>query len=128
MKAFDRVWHQALCKVLHHYGNHPTLINLMQNMYKRTHSAIRVGTNKTEWFQQLIGVRQGCILSPDLFNIYLEHIMHGAIKGMECNGPSISGRTINNLCFGDDISLMAEMLEQVQLLVDRVDQVSSKYG
>jgi len=80
-------------------------------MYKRTQSAIRVGTNITEWFQQLIGVCQGCILSPDLFNIYLEHIMREAIEGMESNGSRVNGRTINYLRFADDIGLMAELLD-----------------
>ena len=127
-KAFDRVWHQGLWKILHHYGIHPKLINLMENMYKRTQSAVRVGNNMTEWFKQLIGVRQGCILSPDLFNIYLEHIMREALEEIESSEISINGRNISNLRFADDISLLAELSSQAQQLLERVDKVSSKYG
>jgi len=64
-----------------------------------------------------------------VFNIYLEHIVHDAIDGMESNGSRVRGRTINNLRFADDIGRVAELLDQAQLLLDRVlDQVSSKYG
>ena len=127
-KAFDRVWHKGLWRVLHHYGIHPKMINLIENLYKRTQSAIRVGNEVTEWFQQVIGVRQGCILSPDLFNIYLEHIMREALDGLDDIGARVNGRTISNLRFADDIGLLAELLEQAQLLLDKVDQVSTKYG
>jgi hypothetical protein len=66
------------------------MINLIENLYRRTQSAIRVGNDITEWFKQVIGVRQGCILSPDLFNIYLEHIMREALDGLEDIGVRIT--------------------------------------
>lgn len=82
-KVFDWVWQQRLLKVLHHYGIHPKLINLIENLYKKMQSAIRVRNDMTDWFQQTVGVWQGCILSQDFFNIYLEHIMREALDGLE---------------------------------------------
>ena len=62
-------------------------------MYKRIESAVIVGQDITEWFKQTVGVRQGCLLSPDLFNFYLEHIMRAALDGLENEiGASIAGR------------------------------------
>ena len=63
-----------------------------------------------------------CTLSPDLFNTYFEHIMRKDLAGMENNGARGNGRIINNLRFTDDIGLMAELLDQAQLLLDRVDE------
>lgn len=123
-KVFDGVWHQYLWKVLHHSGYHPKLINLIENQYKKTQSAIRVRIDMTDWFQQTVGVRQGCILSQVFFNIYLEHIMREALDGLE----SLGAETINNLRFADDIGLLTQLLKHAQVLFDRVDKVISKYG
>ncbi len=67
-------------------------------------------------------------MSPDLFNIYLEHIRREALDGLESHGACINGRTINNLHFADDIGLLTQVLRHAQVLLDRPDKVSSKYG
>ena len=54
----------------------------MQYLYNNTKSTVIVGRSNTEWFKQRVNVRQGCVLSPDLFNIYLEHVMYEPLKGM----------------------------------------------
>ena len=88
-KTFDRAWLEGLWRVLHHYGFKPKLVNFMQNLYNNTKRVVIVGKSNTEWFKQTDGVRQGCALSPDLFNNYLEHVMCEALKDMEYIGASI---------------------------------------
>jgi hypothetical protein len=120
-KAFDRVWHEAMWKIMRHYGLQPRLIGLLEDLYGRTESAVIVGHDITEWFKQTVGVRQGCIMSPDLFNLYLEHIMRASLDGLEHEmvGASIGGVRLNNLRFADDIDLIAEQLEQTSSAIAR---------
>ncbi|CAG9125439.1 unnamed protein product [Plutella xylostella] len=73
------------------------------------------------------GVRQGCILSPKLFNIYGEHIVRAALEGWE-GGLSIGGRKINNLRYADDTTLVATSEEEMAVLFDRIEGESAKLG
>ena len=82
----------------------------------------------TDWFQIGKGVRQGCILSPCLFNFYAEYIMRNA--GLEDTqaGIQIAGRNINNLRYADDTTLMAESEEELKSLLMKVKVESEKVG
>ena len=73
---------------------------------------VRIG-HGTDWFQIGKGVRQGCILSPCLFNLYAEYIMRNAKQDETQAGIKIAGRNINNLRHADDITLMAESEEEL---------------
>ena len=80
-------------------------------------------------FKQRVGVKQGCILSPDLFKIYLKHIMREALEEHQNTGAGIGGTNINNLRFADDIDLIARKLKELQdELLNKVDEISTKYG
>ena len=111
--------------VLLHYGFQPKLVNLMQNLYNNTKSAVTVGRSNTDWFKQTNGIRQECVQSPALFNIYLEHVMQEALEGMEFVGASINGNIVNNLCFADDIDMIARQLGDLQQLLNKVEEVST---
>ena len=79
-KAFDRVWHDGLFSVLQQFGVPRKLINIIRDLYSKAKSCIRVNNNLTDWFKRTIGVRQGCLLSPDLFNVFLENILAEAFE------------------------------------------------
>ena len=89
---------------------------LLRNLYACQESTVRNGHGTTDWFQIRKGVRQGCLLSPCLFNLYAEYIMRKA--GLEEAQAGIKiGRYINNLRYADDTTLMAESEELKNLLM-----------
>ena len=81
-----------------------------------------------EWFQIGKGVRQGCILSPRLFNLYAEYIMRNAGLEETWAGIKIAGRNINNLRYADDTTLMAESEEELKSLMRKVKEDSETVG
>ena len=81
-----------------------------------------------KWFQVGKGVRQGCILSPCLFNFYAEYIMRNAGLEEAQIGIKIAGRNINNLRYADDTTLMTESEEELKNLLMKVKEESEKVG
>ena len=81
---------------------------LLRNLYAGQEATIRTGHGTTDWLQIGNGVRQGCILSPCLFNLYAEYIMRKAGLDEAQAGVKIPGRNVNNLRYADDTTLMAE--------------------
>ena len=81
---------------------------LLRNLYAGQEATIRTGHGTTDWFQTGKGVRQGCILSPRLFNFYAEYIMQNAGLNEAQAGIKIAGRNIINSRYADDTTLMTE--------------------
>ena len=77
-KAFDMVWHEALCATMKKYIN-ASIIRAIENLYDKAQSAVLFNGSTGEWFRTTVGVRQGCLLSPTLFNIFLEGIVCEAL-------------------------------------------------
>ena len=116
-KAFDCVDHNKLWKILKEMGTPDHLTYLLRNLYAGQEATVRTGHGTTDWFQIGKGVRQGCILSPCLFNLYAEYIMrHAGLEEAQA-GIKIARRNINNLRYADDTTLMAENEEQKNLLM-----------
>jgi len=80
---------------------------LLRNLYTGQEATVRTGHRTTDWFQIVKGVRQGCILSPCLFNFYAEYIMRNAGLDEAQARIKIAGRNINNLKYADDTTFMA---------------------
>ena len=131
-KAFDCVYHNKLLKILKEMGISDHLTCLLRNLYAGQEATVKEATVRTaygttDWFQIGKGVRQGCILSPCLFNLYAEYIMRNAGLDEAESGIKISRRKINNLRYADDNSLMAESKELKGLLM-KVKEKSRKVG
>ena len=99
----------------------------LEKLYASQEATIRTGHGTTDWFQIGKGVRQGCILSPCLFNLYAEYIMRNAGLEEAQAGIKTAGRNINNLRYSDDTTLMAESEEELTSLL-KVKEESEKVG
>ncbi|KAF7254641.1 putative uncharacterized transposon-derived protein F52C9.6 [Varanus komodoensis] len=104
------------------------LICLLRNLYEGQEATVRTGYGTTEWFKIGKGVRQGCILSPCLFNLNAEHIMRKVGLDESPVGIKIAGRNINNLRYANGTTLMAESEEELKSLLMRVKEESAKVG
>ena len=126
-KAFDCMDHNRLWKILKEMGIPDYLTCLLRNLDAGQEATVRTGHGTTDWFQIGKGVRQGCILSPCLINLYAEYIMRNAGLDEAQAGVKIAGRNINNLSYTDDTTLMAES-EELKGLLMKVRDESEKVG
>ena len=127
-KAFDCVNHSKLWKILKEMGIPDHLTCLLRNLYAGQEATVRTGQGKTDWFQIGKGVRQGCILSPCLFNLYAEYIMRNAGLYEAQAGIKIAGRNINNLRYADNTALMAKSEEELKSLLMKVKEEREEVG
>ena len=93
-------------------------------MYANQKATVRSPHGTTDWFQIGTGVCQGCILSPCLFNLYVEYIMRNAGLDEAKTGIKISMRNINNLRYVDDTTLIAESEEELKSLLMKVKKLA----
>ena len=107
-KAFDCVEHNKLWKILKKMGIPDHLTCLLRNLYASQEATVRTRQGTTDWLQIGKGVRQGCVLSPCLFNLYAEYIMRNTGLEEAQAGITIAGRNMNNLRYADNTTLMAE--------------------
>ncbi|KAI8436544.1 hypothetical protein MSG28_010075 [Choristoneura fumiferana] len=126
-KAFDRVLHDRLIAILKDIGLDDKDVRIIQNLYWNQRATVRVDGEETDEVEIKRGVRQGCILSPTLFNLYSEAIIVEALEEMDC-GVMINGRVINNLRYADDTVLIASTEAELQLMVNRVNECSLRAG
>ena len=104
------------------------LTSLLRNLYAGQEATVRTGHETTDWFQIGKGVRQGCILSPWLFNLYAEYIMRNARLDEAQVGIKITGRNINTLRYADNTTLMAKSEEELKSLLMKVKEESETVG
>ena len=125
-KAFDCVDHNKLWKILQKMGIPDHLTCLLRNLYAGQEATVRTGHGTTDWFQIGKGVRQGCILSPSLLNLYVEYIMRNTGLVETQAGIKIARRNINDLRHADDTTLMAESEEELKNLLMKAKEESEK--
>ena len=127
-KAFDCVDHSKLWKILQEMGITDHLPHLLRNLYAGQEATVRTGHGTTDWFQIGKGVRQSCVLSPCLFNLYANYIMRNIELEEARAGIKFAGRNINKLRHADDTTLMAESEEELKSLLMKVKVESEKVG
>ena len=126
-KAFDRVYHEGLWSTLQKCGIDHELITMIKALYNNNSSSVLISNNIGNSFKSTVGVRQGCILSPLLFNIYLEEIMSEVQDDITAS-ISIGGRLVWNLTFSDEIDLIAGTNNELQYMTNQLSKCASGYG
>ncbi|KAI5707314.1 hypothetical protein M8J77_000030 [Diaphorina citri] len=127
-KAFDKLKHDKLIEILENIGLEEKDIRLIKTLYWHQSASVRLeGNNYTEPVNIKRGTRQGCVLSPQFFNIYSEYIFKEALANIT-HGVTIGDETINNIRYADDTVLLANTIEELQILVDKVTSVCDDFG
>ena len=123
--AFDRVKHKELMQMLSELDIDGKDLRLIRHLYWDQKAAIKIGDQISNYVDIKRGVRQGCVLSPDLFSLYSEKILRG-IKDMK--GIKINGTNIKNIRYTDDTVLIADSEKELQNLVDKVEAENEILG
>ena len=109
------------------YNISVNLIRVIKHLYDKATSAVFFNGSIGDLFRSTVGIRQGCLLSPTLFNIFLKRIMTDALED-HGGTVSIGGRTITSLSFADNIDGLAREEEDLAKVVERLDKASTAYG
>lgn len=126
-KAFDLVNHEKLIEALAASGIEAADLRIISNLYWNQTAKVRIKNSTSENVSIKKGVRQGCILSPLLFNVYSEEIFRRALDNLT-DGVIINGECLNNLRYADDTVIMSGSEEGLQRLVNRIVTVCEEYG
>jgi len=122
------VYHSKLWEILKEMRIPDHLTCLLRNLCSSQEATVRPGHGTTDWFQIGKGVRQGCVLSPCLFDLYTEYIMRNVGLEEAQAGIKIARRNINNLRYANDTTLMAENEEELKSLLMKVKVESEQFG
>lgn len=121
--AFDRVPRRLLFYKLHQMGMSTKIVNFIEKIYQKTQSAVWSGTELSEYFETQTGVKQGCLLSPMLFALYLNDL-HDHLGG----GLYVNGVNIRVLMYADDIVMLAEDIESLQKMINNLEEYCQLWG
>lgn len=114
--AFDGVIRSALFYKLFQLGISTKFIDCVRSLYENTLNSVRTGNEYSSWFESTAGVRQGCILSPLLFSLFINDL-HTVLGG----GVRVGETRINILMYADDIVLMSENPTQLQMMINKLE-------
>jgi len=130
-KAFDKIPHGLLWHRLLKIGLHGNVIKVIRSMYSQLKSCVRIENSNrlTEWFECHMGTRQGCMLSPFLFTMYLNELIENITDG-NVRGIYVSEEFPNvcMLCYADDMANCADVVSQLQHQINTLEEYCDKYG
>ena len=115
-KAYDNIKHCKLWDKLETFHINGKMLNAIKSLYGTVKCAVRVNNYITDWFNVTTGLKQGCLLSTTLFNLYINDLSEQL--DIPIKGISIEGKTINHLFYADDLVLIAESEADLQLLLN----------
>uniref|UniRef100_A0A3P9JF00 ribonuclease H n=1 Tax=Oryzias latipes TaxID=8090 RepID=A0A3P9JF00_ORYLA len=130
-KAYDRIDREALWVVLSMYGIDGSLLEGVKSFYRNSRACVRVGNSMSEWFPVRVGLRQGCVMSPWLFNVYMDGVVKEVNERVSGTGVSMvnndgSEWSVNQLLFADDTALVADSEESLARLVEEFGRVCDR--
>lgn len=126
-KAFDKVKHTELINILQKIGVDTKDIRIIRNLYWNQNARVKIGDRLTNRLDIQRGVRQGCILSPTLFNLYSDQIFKTALEDQP-HGIKINGELLNVIRYADDTVIVSDTVEGLQELLNRIDVAGNAMG
>jgi exonuclease III len=145
-KAYDSVPRDTLWRILRVYGVHTKLIELLMDLHTGTQAAVRMGGVVSEWFDVHGGVRQGCVIAPLLFNVYMDFVVRQAMAQMpegcgvklaynangklqrDVGGSGGSLELLSVLLYADDMVLLSPSREELTVMLQAMDKVAASLG
>ena len=124
--AFDTVWRKALWKMLRAIGIDEKIVNIVEKLYDETECAVVINGHITNWFIVSVGVRQGCLLSPTLFNVFLKFVMD-EVKSLQ-NTLLLDGNISIDIRYADDTALLAAIFDKLSLSTSELEASCCKWG
>ena len=130
-KAYDRIDRDGMWHMLSLYGVGGKLLKGVKSFYVDSRACVRVGSGVSDWFPVKVGLRQGCVMSPWLFNVYMDGVVREVSRGVLRRGvrmlnDEVGEWCINQLLFADDTALVAESEEDLKRLVQEFGRVCKR--
>ena len=126
-KAYDSVWREGMWQIAEFYGIPTKIVQLLRSWYTDISSCVRLEESDGDWFPIRSGLRQGCVMSPSLFNLYMDAMMRKVTEG-EAGGVMVGSERVMDLDFADDVALLADTWVVMASMVMRMEQVTQKFG
>ena len=126
-KAYDSVWHKGLFYKINNIGIFGKSLDLIKDIYNKTKCAVKINNSTTNYFNYTKGVRQGCPLSPILFNLYINDIFDIMNNDIESNIFLKDGEKINMLMYADDLILLSESKEGLQKQINKLNNYCKQW-
>ena len=124
--AFDTIWRKALWMMLNKIGIPNKIVSILKSMYQNTECAVMIEGSISKWFRVDVGVRQGCLLSPVLFNVFLEFVM---MELHSLDGAlTYADDTSMDVRYADDTTLLSAMFEKLQLSTTELEVACARWG
>ena len=126
-KAYDSVWREGMWQIAKYYGVPRQIVEMLRDYYNGSSSCVRIDGGQGDWFPINTGLRQGCVMSPSLFNIYMDAMM-GQVIGGTPGGVMVGSERVTDLDFADDVALMADTWMLLVEMVMSMEQVTQRFG